>query len=314
MSREDIVPIVSVAMNVAQLHGAAVALVELENLLPETNTTEDLVAVLELFPQLRDAYVVRNGLVTPKSESAPASSAREEAQRRSMANISAARAFGRTLAGRDLEVIAVSGSTSYLSASARDDLDLFCVTTKGRVWVFLLKALVMARLRRLSDRRATPVTFSCVMDRKRADEMFSTDNGALFARDALMARVVSGHRSYAELLDEASWIQRYFPRLYGRRGKREALPHSSERPSLLPYGPLNLLLYRTVGSFIRAKASLHNRRLAREGKGMALFRLRIGADHLIYESRRYQALRSMYSKVASVGETGNRFPLAEEGE
>jgi len=314
LSKEGIVPIVNVVMSVARLHGTALALAELEKLLPERSTAEDLATALEHFPQLSDTYVVRDGFVLPKSDVSPNSSARGEALRRSMANISAARTFASRLTGRGLEIMAVSGSNSYLSASEGDDLDLFCVTSEGKMWVFLLRALAITRLRRLLGRCTPQVTFSFVMDRKRAAEIFSMDNGALFARDALMARVVSGHLGYAALMDQASWIEKYFPKLYRSRENGDARRLLPKRQSGRCNGLLNRVLYLMVGSFIRVKASLHNRMLARDGNDMALFRLRIGPDHLIYESKRYQALRSIYSNVESVEETGLRARDAEEGD
>jgi len=297
---EEIAPIVNAALQAAHLHGASVDLTELAKLLPQDTTSEDLTAALESLPHLQGRYLVRDGLVLPKSGASSTPSADEEARNRSIASIWAALVFASRLGSRDVSTIAVSGSTSYLSASEQDDLDLFCVTHEGSMWVFLLRALVTTRVLKFFDRRTPPVTFSCVMDWEYADEMFSRDRGALFARDALMARVVLGCEGYSALLQKASWMKRYFPMLYGHQRAGLARLRPTERAASGPGRMLNMVLYLAAGSFIRLKALFHNHMLARQGKDSALFRVRMGPNHLIYESKRYTALRSMYSKVAPV--------------
>ena len=65
---------------------------------------------------------------------------------------------------------------------------------------------------------------------------------------------------------------------------------------------LNTFLYYTVGGYVRMKAYLLNRRYRSRGDVSSVFRVRIGSDHCVYESNRYQRLRGMYSKVGADAE------------
>jgi hypothetical protein len=60
---------------------------------------------------------------------------------------------------------------------------------------------------------------------------------------------------------------------------------------------VNALLYLTVGTYIRMKAHMLNRRYRSKGNTSALFRVRMGIDHCVYESNRYHMLRGMYNGV-----------------
>jgi hypothetical protein len=300
---ENIELLVGVVARVARMHGSRVSLADLVQLLPSQASGEDVARALQSSPKLANEYVLQDGFVLPRAKPGlPV--AEDDRGGNTAANVRLARWLASRLAGDDVRVLAVSGSTSYGAASRRDDVDLFCVVRPGSMWTFLARALLLTRASRLSGRDRSPICLSCVMDSDYADSLFRSDRGALFARDALVAEVILGQDEYGELLRCAPWMKRYFPRLYNLRGG------GKESPSSGRLGPSGLqrfadrFLFVTLGSYISAKARLHNLSLARQGKRQAWFRARVGLDHLIYESAKYTTLKQMYGEIRPSGQEG----------
>lgn len=300
MTRENIEAAVGVAFAAARMHEASVSLSELAQLMPENTETGDLVSAFESLPGLREGYRLKEGYVFNKNESHKDSSDVSERHGRAVANIKLARAISSRLGREHAVVMAVSGSASYGSASVHDDIDLFCVTPRGRMWIFLTKALVLSRAFHILKKSSRSINISCVMDEEYAEALFSTDQGPLFARDALMAEVIHGHEAYEGLLEAASWMRCYFPRLYGLKRHLSRPRPSGQRTRNGGVGLVNLLLYHGIGSYVQLKTRFHNRLLSKGGKTSSLFVPRIGLSHLVYESKRYLALKSLYSSIGHV--------------
>ena len=312
LTLENIEAVVEVAVRAAWLHESAVSLTDLARLMPEDTNATDLVTAFENLPKLRENYLLKEGYVISKSEADKDMFGESERNRHSIANIRLARILSSRLGGKDVVVFAVSGSTSYRSASVHDDVDLFCVTPRSKMWIFLAKVLVRTRVLHILRRSSRSINVSCVMDEEYARNMFSADQGPLFARDALMAEVVEGREAYDGLLGSASWMALYFPKLYGLKSLGGAKLRA-QRSTPVGLGIANLFLYFVVGSYIRVKAWLHNRLLVKEGKRSSLFIPRLGLDHLFYESERYLTLKAIYSRIGH-DETGvSSHPDREEG-
>src|SRR5712691_4445814 len=313
LALENIEGIVEVAVRAACMHESAVSLSDLARLMPEDTNTTDLVTAFESLPTLRENYLLREGYVLSRSEAHKDVFNEFERRRHSIANITLARVLSARLGGRDARVFAVSGSTSYQSASVHDDIDLFCVTPRGKMWIFLAKVLVRTRALHLVRKSSRSINVSCVMDEEYARTMFGTDQGPLFARDALMAEVVLGREAYDGLLESASWMGLYFPKLYGLRKSLGRAKLRGQRARTTRLRITNLFLCFVIGSYIRAKARLHNRLLIRDGKRSSLFIPRIGPDHLFYESERYLKLKAIYSSVRHDETDVSGQPIWEEG-
>src|SRR5438445_2925239 len=313
LTLENIEAIVEVAVRAAWLHESAVSLTDLARLMPEDMNATDLVTAFESLPKLRENYLLKEGYVISKDEAHRDMFGESERRRHSIANISLARVLSSRLGGRDEVVFAVSGSTSYRSASVHDDIDLFCVTPRGKMWFFLAKVLVRTRALHLLRKSSRSINVSCVMDEEYARVMFSADQGPLFARDALMAEVVDGREAYDGLLESASWMALYFPKLYGLRKSLGGTKVRAQRSTPLGLGIANLFLYFVIASYIRAKARLHNRLLVKEGKRSSVFIPRIGLDHLFYESERYLTLKAIYSSMRHDETDVSSQPAWEEG-
>jgi len=302
MGADSFSAIVEVAIKVAQMHDSTVALTDLTELMPAGMTSVEVAEALEFTPELSTKYVLKDGLVLPKSGIRPDSDDHSRRLAHSMTNINVAKRISTMLGTDEAEMIAVTGSTSYRAASWRDDVDLFCVTRPQRMWLFLAKALLFARASRLLLRSKVPICLSCVVDETHAQDLFNNDRGALFARDALLARVLTGDGQYRSLLESAQWIRNYFPRLYDARCTPGGQSPATGVRSSAWDRFVNLFLFTTLGTYVRAKSRLHNRLLAMEGKGMALFHAKVGTDHLIYESARYGRLKEIYGAIKPMSE------------
>jgi hypothetical protein len=296
--------LVDVVVRAAQLNGAALTLIDLLQLLQPGTTSEGLAQAFESHPRLSKEFVLSEGFVVGRVGSHPPVSDHDERQNYFAVNVRAAKWLSERL---EAVIVAVSGSTSYRTATHKDDVDLFCVTRREEMWVFLARALILTRVSRLLDKSRVPICLSCVMDESYARKLFSSDRGALFARDALVAEVVRGRERYDSLLESASWIGRYFPKLYGLKMSTRGRWKGTDAARSSWTRVANLFLFITLGSYIRAKAQLHNKLLAKQGKGLSLFHVRIDLDHLIYESTKYLRLREMYDEIQPIsGEVHGR--------
>jgi hypothetical protein len=294
---ERLAALVNLVVKVAQMHGSTVPLSDLVQLLPDGTTSEDIADVFEVLHPLPGNYALEGSLLVPKSNKDLLSNDFNLRLRHSIANTQVARWLSNALGKREALIVAVSGSTSYNAASPRDDVDLFCVTRPQTMWLFLARALLLTRASRVFRRSNVPIDLSCLMDEDYATKVFSKDGGALFARDALVAEVIRGQSQYARLLESAPWMRRYFPKLYERRSAPTGTQNHARSKASGWERCVNLFLFTTLGSYIRAKAIFHNHVLARKGKSLSAFHARAGSDHLIYESAKYDRLREMYEDI-----------------
>lgn len=281
---------------IARENGAVISLREIIGLADIDASEHELANAFSSDSLLRSRFLLESGYVMERrAEEDPGRmvAVEEERRGRARANLRTAYAFGRSLLG-GTTVVSVSGGNSYLSASEDEDIDFFCVTRTSGMWLFMLKALALARIHRLADGGSPELCFSCIMDESWATKEFRERQHPIFARDALTAKVIGGEAAYHALLEEAAWMGGYFPSFYGMRLREtegvEGAEHRAGRGSPV----LNAFLFHTLGSFLRLKSWALNRRLAKAGWRSSAFTTRIGKGHYIYESTRYRKLRKMY--------------------
>lgn len=300
MSTESLV---GAALEAARIHDSPLELADIAELLPHETTTEELLGIVSRIPGVDSSHDLRGDFVF-LTVSGLAAEDLLERRRTSESNITTARWLADKLrASREPLAMAVSGSTSYRSATKGDDVDLFCVTRPGTMWIFLAKSLIFTRMSRLFSKSHAPICLSCVVDEEYATSLFEENQGALFARDALAAEVVLGDNEYSRLLGSAGWICNFFPRLYS--SKLSSLSRPSETKSPVPFFVRikNDFLYVILGTYIRAKARFHNHLLWRSGKSSSRFHAKVGRDHLIYESAKYLKLKETYSAYLQTPES-----------
>lgn len=288
---------ISTYCDIARANKSLITLSELAQLTSVDATEEEFEMAWHVNSQLKSRFRLESGFVMDEQDPGT-SSVRldEEHDNRATArkNVATASEFADLCNGPRVKLLAVAGGNSYRSARRGDDIDIFCVTTRNSLWVFMLKALILARFYGVV-KRSPPFCFSYVIDEDRARSEFGSAKDGLFARDALSAQVLAGKRFYHSLLLEASWMARFFPRMYGRRVEDRGEDELRTKEKV-GSAWLNSLLYYSVGSYVKMKAALLNRKYRRWGDSAAVFHSSIGRDHCVYESNRYRKLRKMYAK------------------
>jgi len=290
---------------IAGENGAAISLRELIGLAAIEANEHELAAAFRSDSKLGSKFLLESGYVLDRhtvAEGTSRQTVEEEERRRGLAqaNLKMARRFGTALT-KGAVLVSVSGANSFLSAGKEDDIDFFCVTKTNGMWPFMLRALILARIHRLANKDVAELCFSCVMDERWATQTFRKRQHPIFARDALTAKVIEGKSTYHVLLEEARWMEDYFPAFYSMR-LRETNPREGRSTRDGAVGRegsfvLNSFLFHTLGAFLRMKSWTLNRKLAKAGRRSAVFATRIGVGHHIYESNRYRKLRKLYDVV-----------------
>jgi hypothetical protein len=284
---------------IAKINKSMITVSELRQLTEADATEEDFLAAWDGNPTLASKYEIDSGYIVEKGTVQRSNlewvDEEEKSRRRARDNVATAEGFANLCASERVRLLAVAGGNSYKRARDGDDIDLFCVTTRDSLWLFMLKALLLARIYQLT-RKSPPFCFSYVMDESMARAEFAKTGDRLFARDALAAKVLVGTGFYRSLMGDGRWMEKYFPRMYARSYEEsgEATREGGDRRG---NAAVNTLLYFVVGTYIRMKAHMLNRRYRSKGNTPSLFRVRIGRDHCIYESNRYHMLRGMYNGV-----------------
>jgi len=316
---EDLIHEVNFLSGVAKVNGSLVSLKDLAALTRTNLSEEQLESFWAGIPELAGSYELKNGLIIERGNNNAGSrltsvDQAQEKKARAESYARYARDFASLCNSEETKLIAISGSTSYQSPSATDDLDIFCITRPDHLWLFLTKSLLLARFLHVFRRNEPRICFSYVVDENFVEKEFLPARDALFARDALTTIVVHGREFYEELLKKSSWISSYFPHLYQRR--TNALHHegvaSEKIASARSQKFLNILLRVLVGNYIAFKSAMLNRKLRKQRKLESLFSTKIGPDHCIFESVRYSKLKAMYLKLNETGRPSSeeRFELS----
>jgi hypothetical protein len=300
--------------SISESKGAPVPISEITLLVPRL-TKERLLKAWNAKNELSSKYSIVNDFIVPHTGKKEITFAEDYKQ--SISNLSVARQFLRLCGHSWLECLCVSGSTSYFSARKEDDIDLFCITKSGYTWIFLTKALILARLFRWINKNASELTISLVMDRIYALIDFSTPKDPLYARDALTTVEIFGSSFYRNLLMRSKWMEDIYPLLYKRKVSEHsptAEPRtriSDQRSAGKAVTLLNVFLYFVIGRYILLRAWLANRRLSKLRKRGAIFRVRIGPRYLVYESAQYLALKRVYYQLGRLIKLDRGISLAE---
>lgn len=312
LSDRDVAEI-QVFYDVARANGTHLYLKEAISFLHPEASEQEFLKAWSKCSGLSKRFEVRSGLILSRAENETKfmESYVEDKRRRAARNLEFAEAFARLAGGHRVRVFSVSGSSSYGSVSEQDDLDFFCITQKDSMWLFLTRSLLFARVFRFFNRDSPDLCFSCVMDEAFAEELFNQTRDALFARDALKTYVIQGSQFYNNLLQTHIWISKYFPKQYRARVEANASSIAASRhqePNTISK-IANLLLYYTVGKYLRTKANLKNRTLQKDGTRPRLFTAKIGRDCCIYESVHYIKLRHIYARLSET-ENSERLPFS----
>jgi len=300
-STTDEVSRVELLLAIARAKGSLLSAKDIDELTGLLPAGADPGSIWNQIPSLDSRFEVKGGLLVERRVSnnqASSGAIEDQKWRRARAEryIEYARAFSLFSGKTWIRVLSVAGSTSYKATSENDDIDIFCVTEEDSLWIYLTKALLLARIFRLVRPGSPRFCFSCVLDEDYARRLFASPNDALFARDALTAQVLRGSLFYDGLLLRGQWLSDYFPKLHGLRKAQHVgtFEDTNVTRPIAARKALNHFLFLTVGYYVRLKSILLNRKLRRAGRLDSLFRVISTPDHCIFESQSYLALRRIY--------------------
>jgi hypothetical protein len=197
-------------------------------------------------------------------------------------------------------VLAVSGTLAYGAFRHDQDIDIFVIARRGRLWIALLRLLLLSRALRIKSTLSgvhIDLCFSYAMDEEQAERQFASRRDPLFGRDALTAAVFKGEGHYAKLLARATWLRDLYPRLYGLVTARLPASPESSGPAGLATGILNRFLFLVIGAFLRAKAAVRNASFRHRGGYDDLFRCMFAPDLHAFVSLRYERLTAIYATL-----------------
>jgi hypothetical protein len=197
-----------------------------------------------------------------------------------------------------IRFVGISGSTAYAAAKPSDDIDLFIVTRRNRVWITLLVGMTAARIHRMKDPTRPVLCLNRILEEDVCRDEFRKPQDALFAREALSLRVLEGFTFYRELVESAPWMKRIFPELYRKATVVDAgRSQVARRDRGRLWSFANVAAFTVLAAYLPIVGLWRNRRLVRQGNLTARYRTIIERGFFAYESRKYENLRQTYREV-----------------
>jgi len=196
--------------------------------------------------------------------------------------------------------IAVTGSVAYGSAGKRDDIDLFIITKRNRLWLSIFFALVLVRVFqafRLEPRHLLPFCMSYVHDEYGFRNETQKSVNPLFARELLKAVPLTGKSHYRRVLEENGWVRTMHASSYV--AKLGSLPSSdreiTRRTEIRIVADwADAFAFFFLSRYLRLRAYLTNLRLKSHGQQMRLFDPIISRNSCVYTSNFYRWLRQLW--------------------
>ena len=290
-------------VSIASKCGQSISLKEICLMLAQELSEEDVSSIIQNSPDYAIHFSFDKGFVVQKGYEYLFS------ERKLRAKISkeytqVAELFVRNLVrnNSNVRLVAVCGSVAYGSAKASDDIDLFIMARKNRLWIVFFKALLLARVYRLKASLVGQNTNFCLsyMQDESEFEKESQRKTALFARELLSIIVFCGKEFYRTLLVKTKWIEGFFPRLTALRlEQKEQNDVCFSRQESLPllYDVVNLLIYVILGKYLQLKAFMRNLGFKKLKRNKDIFEAKITKGSCVYNSFRYKELEKMYQGV-----------------
>lgn len=276
-----------------------------EYFLPGLNLTGDQLSglfadrVVDLPFTLHDRY-----LLTHTSQSIVS---RAERRLFSAAKLESASRFTRMLTRLVpwIEMIAVTGSVAYGSARKWDDIDLFIVTRRNRLWLSLSIALILVRLGKLLRIRNSNLLSFCLSyvhdDLGFLQESSKSKFAPLFARELLKARPLVGIRKYKQILEDNEWIKLVHKTAY--TSKMNELHEPESNKDILTHERFSFFLqwaddiaFVFLRGYLKIRSHITNAKLKSEGREFRVFDPVMNKHSCMYVSNLYRWLRQLWDR------------------
>jgi len=275
--------------------------------LPRTNITgEQLRSMLSERSFADISFHIKDGYLLTRASEVDAS--RLERERVSAAKLDSAAEFARVLRRMVpfIRTVAVTGSVAYGSADTWDDIDLFIITKRNRLWLTAFITLVFVRLTKLLGLCAPHLSLFCLSyvhdERGFADESQRNRTNPLFARELLKAKPVVGADYYGRLLERNKWVADIYSTPYARRLRGLNAANGSlgvDRDSRLFSFVLNwaeCIAFPFLSRYLRVRAYLTNLKLKSQGQGLRVFEPKMSKVSCIYTSNFYEWLLRLWGE------------------
>jgi hypothetical protein len=277
--------------------------------LPGTNISGDELRDLlshKSFANIR--FQIQDGYLLSRPGQSPAK--RLDREQISTLKLNSAENFALTLAKLVpfIKTIAVTGSVAYRSATKWDDIDLFIVTQKGRLWISALMMLILVRVTKLLRLRPPQLSLFCLSyvhdELGFAKEAFENRESPLFARELLKAIPISGMKHYRELLVENDWVKQIHSKPYVEKLKEfDAVTGSNPNENtsrktskVLDWAEAFIFIF--LSRYLRLRAYLTNLKLRSEGKDSRVFEPKMNRMSCVYTSNFYEWLHALWSQAS----------------
>jgi predicted nucleotidyltransferase len=273
--------------------------------LPKVKITSEQLRSMIMAGDFRNIpfHVRDDNLVTSSTQS---EFSRLEREQMSAAKLESASRFSRLLKRLVpfIRTVAVTGSTAYGSADRWDDIDLFIVTKRNRLWLTAMMTLVLVRLNKIIELRRShlsPFCLSYVHDENGfALESQKNRTNPLFARELLKAKPVAGQDEYRRLLETNDWVGSFYPMPYLTKvraltkpnGHQIEYPNSSRSSLILDWAEGIAFVF--LSRYLRVRAYLTNLKLKSRGQEFRVFKPKISASSCVYTSNFYEWLQSLW--------------------
>ena len=205
-----------------------------------------------------------------------------------------------------INTVAVTGSVAYGSADRSDDIDLFIVTKRNRLWLTTLMTLLLVRLNKLlglTPSHLSPFCLSYVHDEEGfAKESLRNRTNPLFARELLKAKPIVGADQYRRILKDNDWVGGFYSEAY--YAKLQGLNQDTTAREIEIGGEpkgvswildwAEAIAYALLSRYLRVRAYLTNLKFKSQGLGFRVFEPKISAISCVYSSSFYDWLRTLW--------------------
>jgi hypothetical protein len=276
--------------------------------LPKSNLTTGQLKTLLASNEFADLnFIIKDGYLLTGNEQAIAY--RSERERISAAKLDSATSFAELLVRTCpfIRTVAVTGSVAYGSADKWDDIDLFVITERGRLWVSTILMLIQVRLYKLLRMRPAHLLPFCLSYIHDQDgflyESRRNKTNPLFARELLKAKPVAGIDEYRRVLSENRWVREYYSGPYwAKLNQLEGEEETGQKerrnwpvPAILALWA-DRIAYEMMSRYLRLRAYLANLKIRARGEDLRAFDPVISYSSCVYTSNFYRWLRALWGE------------------